>query len=69
MDLEFLGALGATQAIDERIIANERSRFGRFVLASNDKILDKELMLQGRPLKNKKGEKALHLLKPYLYHR
>jgi len=31
---------------NEEIIANERSRLGRFVLASNDKTLDGELMLQ-----------------------
>jgi len=32
--------------INEGIIASERSRLGRFVLASNDKTLDGELMLQ-----------------------
>ena len=31
---------------NEKIIANERSRLGRFVLASNDTTLDGELMLQ-----------------------
>ena len=31
---------------NEEIIANERARLGRFVLASNDKTLDGELMLQ-----------------------
>lgn len=31
---------------NEGIIANEKTRQGRFVLASNDKTLDGELMLQ-----------------------
>ena len=31
---------------NEAIIANERTRHGRFILASNDKTLDGELMLQ-----------------------
>ena len=32
--------------LNEESIANERARLGRFVLASNDKALDGELMLQ-----------------------
>jgi transposase len=31
---------------NEEIIVNERERLGRFVLASNDRTLDGELMLQ-----------------------